>query len=391
MTTKKNVQNIKTFYKDQIIFKEGQQASYAYMVKKGTVTLYRTVDNKKIILDQVGKGEIFGEMGALTGSPRSTSAEASEYCEIMVLTENVIQALLDKCPKTIQHLTRLLIEKLRKKTRLSAAQASGSTFLSICRILEMAWKTHVNLPPTERKRHPNHKAGMSLSELSRQIKDILLTPQSEIKSTIDQLQRLKIIEVTKGKGAKAFDDLFISIKDAENFFQVASNLYKELNKSGSLNPELELVDIFDLAKELGADPQILYKKMANSEVPESLFFFHKKNALTWAGEQPEDYFKRVKRKKKKIEDLEDVNDIIFVDNATLKQVFAELGYYKLGVLMSLADGDAIKKIQNNLAKKIARVVMEEAENRGPVDDMEAEDIQDELIARIKSVKGVKES
>ncbi|WP_147819882.1 Crp/Fnr family transcriptional regulator [Salidesulfovibrio onnuriiensis] len=391
MTSKQNVQNVKTFFKDQVIFKEGQQAGYAYMVKKGTVTLYRTVDNRKIVLDQVGKGEIFGEMGALTGLPRSTSAEASEFCELMVLTENIIQSLLEKCPKTIQHLTRLLIEKLRKKTRLDASRAGENTFLSICRIMEMAWRVHAHLPPIEQKKHPNYKAGMSLTELSRQIKDILLTPQSEIRSTVDQLQRLKIIEVTKGKGAKAFDDLFIRIKDAENFFQVASNLYKELNKSGALNLELELIDIFDLAEELGADPQILYKKMANSEVPESLFLFHKKNALAWAAEQPADFFKKVQRKKKKVEDLEDVNDIIFVDNATLKQVFADLGYYKLGVLMSLADGDANRKIQANLAKKIAQVVMEEAENRGPVDDMEADDIQEELIELIKAAKGVKTS
>lgn len=391
MTSKKTVQNVKTFYKDQIIFKEGQQASYAYMVKKGTVTLYRTVDNKKVVLDKVGKGEIFGEMGALSRSPRTTSAEASEFCELMVLTDNIIQSLLDKCPKTIQHLTRMLIEKLKKKSLIGASQASTSTFLSICRILEISWKAHVNLPPMEVKKHPNHKAGMSLAEISRDIKDILLIPQSEIKATIDQLQRLKIIEVTKGKGAKAFDDLFIRLKDAENFYQIASNLYKELNKSGSLAQELELIDIFDLAEELDADPQILYKKMANSEVPESLFFFHKKLALGWAGEQPEDYFKKVKRRKKNIQDLEDVNDIIFVDNATLKQVFAELGYYKLGVLMTLADGDAKKKLTGNLAKKIARVVEEEAESRGPVDDMEAEDIQDELIELIKTAKGVKAS
>lgn len=391
MTTKKNVRNVKTFYKDQVIFKEGQKASYAYMVKKGTVLLSHTVDNRKVMLDKVGKGEIFGEMGALTGTPHTMSAEAAEYCELMVLTENIIQTLLDKCPKTIQHLTRLLIERLKKKNHPGASQACHSTFLSICRILEMSWDAHRNMPPAEKKRVPNHNAGMSLAGLSRQIKDILLIPQSEIDSTVDQLTRLKIIEATKGKGAKAFDDMFIKIKDAESFFKVASNLHRELNRNGTLAPELEYVDIFDLAEEIKADPKLLYKKIANAEVPESLFFFHKKNTLAWASDQPEDYFRKIKRRKKNLEDLEDVNDVIFVDNATLKQVFSQLGYYKLGILMSLADGEARKKITSNLAKKIARIVQEEADSRGAVDDMEAEDIQDELIELIRAAKGGKAS
>lgn len=386
MTTTQSIRNVKTFHKGQVIYKEGQQASYAFMVRKGTVTLYRTSGNKKIVVDHVGKGEIFGEMGALTGSPRATTAEADEYCELMVLTEQIIQNLLDKCPKTIQHLTGILIERLRKNTRMNAVQNCNSFFLSICRVLEMAWRTHVNLPPADKKRIPNHKAGMSHVELSRQIKDILLVPQSEIDSTVDQLQRLKLITVTKGKGAKAFEDMFIAVNDAENFFQVAQNLHRELTKGGDA-PEMEYVDIFDFAEELGSDPKILYKKIANGELPESLFFFHKKNAMSWAEKKPEGFFKKVTRKRKNLEELEDVNDIVFVDNATLKQVFTQLGYYKLGVLMTLADEDSRKKIEANLAKKIARIVSEEAENRGPVDDMEADDIQDELIELIKSVKG----
>ncbi|KAB1441765.1 cyclic nucleotide-binding domain-containing protein [Pseudodesulfovibrio senegalensis] len=391
MTTKQNVRNIKVFYKDQSIFREGQQAGHAYMVKKGTVTLYRTDGNRKVVLDRVGKGEIFGEKGALTGSVRSSSAEAAEYCELMILTEQIIQTLLDRCPKTIQHLTRLLIERLKKQARISNANVCRSTFLSICRILELAWRAHANMPPAQAKRTPNHKQGMRLADLSREIKDILLVSEADIRSAVDQLYRLKLVDCTRTKSAKAFEDMFIRIKDADNFFHVASNLHKELSRNSTPEPELEYVDIFDFAEDVQADPQILYKKIAAGEIPESLFFFHKQGALTWASEQPEDFFKKVKRKRKKLEELEDVNDIVFVDNTTLKQVFSQIGYYKLGVLMTLADEDARKKIDANLAKKIARIVREEAENRATVEDAEAEDVQDELIELIRTVKGGKAS
>lgn len=390
MSTQK-VQNIKSYYKDQSIYKEGQKGTVAYMIKKGSVNIYRTVNGKKIMIDRLNKGEIFGEMGALSGSPRANSAEAAEYCDLMILTEQVIQTLLSRCPKTIQHLTKLLIRRLRKANDATPQRTHKNSFLSICRVLEMAYKCHTSLNPAETKRMPNYKQGIAASDFSKQVKNILLVSQLEIDNTLDQLAGLKIIGLTTHGSGKAFADRYIQVTDMETFFQVASNLHKELSKTSALEPELEYIDIHDLAKEVDAQTDVLYKKMANMEVPETLFFFNRKSTLAWAEDQEEDFFKRVKRKKKKIQDLEDVNDIVFVDNATCKQVFSKLGYYKLGVLLSVAEEEAKKKILGNLAKKIAKIVQDETEERGPADPTEAEDISDELIELVKAAKGVSSS
>lgn len=381
-------QNVKSFYKGQNIYKEGQKGTVAYMIKKGSVTLYRTVDGRKTVVDRLGRGEIFGEMGALSGQPRANSAEAAEYCDLMVLTEQIIQTLLARCPKTIQHLTKILIKRLRKAASAQGQKAHKNSFLSICRILEMAYTCHTNMKPTQIKKTVGHKQGIAVTDFSKQVKNILLVSQLEIDNTIDQLAALNIITITKHGSGKAFAERYVALNDPENFFHVAQNLHKELAKTGALEAELEYIDIYDLADEIEAKTEVLYKKMANMEIPESLFFFHKNSTLTWAGEQEEDFFKRVKRKKKKIQDLEDVNDIIFVDNATCKEVFAKLGYYKLGVLLSVAEEEAKKKILGNLAKKIATIVQEEADNRGPADPAEAEDVSDELIEMVKASKGV---
>lgn len=387
MTTNSS-QNVKSFYKGQIVFKEGQQGTVAYMIKKGSVNLFRTVNGKKIVAERLGKGEIFGEMAALSGEPRTHSVEAAEFCEFMVLTEQTIQTLLTRCPKTIQHLTRLLIRRLRKAGASTPQKTHKSSFISICRVLEMAYKCHSSMKPAEAKKVPGYNQGIAITAFSKQVKDILLVSQLEIDNTIDQLAALKIVTISKPSATKAFAERFIAVNDMETFFKVASNLHKELAKTGMLEPELEYIDIHDFADEVEAKPEVLYKKIANLEVPETLFFFNKSSALAWAGDQDEEFFKRVKRKKKKIKDLEDVNDIIFVDNATCKEVFAKLGYYKLGVLLSVAEEDAKKKIIGNLAKKIAKIVQDEADERGPADPAEAEDVSDELIEMVKAAKGV---
>ena len=387
MPTQK-IQNIKSFYKDQSIYKEGQKGTVAYMIQKGSVNIYRTVDGKKIMTDRLGRGEIFGEMGALSDSLRADSAKAAEYCDLMVLTEQVIQTLLSRCPKTIQHLTKLLIRRLRKACDINPQKTHKNSFLSICRILEMTCMCHTSMKPAEAKCISNHKQGIAASEFSKQVKNILLVSQLEIDNTLDQLAALKIITLATHGSGKAFSERYIQISDMKTFFQVASNLHKELSKTSALEPELEYIDIHDFAEEVEAQTDILYKKMANMEVPETLFFFHKSSALAWADDQEDDFFKRVKRKKKSIKDLEDINDLVFVDNTTCKEVFAKLGYYKLGVLLSVAQEEAKNKILGNLAKRIAKIVQDEAEARGPADPAEAEDVSDELIEMVKAAKGV---
>jgi hypothetical protein len=306
----------------------------------------------------------------------------------MVLTEQIIQTLLARCPKTIQHLTKILIRRLRKASDSVPQRTHKNSFLSICRILEMAYGCHISMKPADAKRVPGHKQGIAITAFSRQVKNILLVSQLEIDNTLDQLAALKIVTLTTQGSGKAFAERYVQVNDMETFFQVAANLHRELSKTSALEPELEYIDIHDFAEEVDAQTEVLYKKLANMEVPETLFFFHKNSALAWAGEQEDDFFKHVKRRKKSVKDLEGVNDIVFVDNATLKEVFAKLGYYKLGVLLSVADDDARNKILGNLARKIAKIVEDEAAARGPADPVEAEDVSDELIEMVKAAKGV---
>lgn len=386
MMTERKIQNVKTYHKGQAIYQEGQQATYAYMVKKGSVNIFRTVDNRKVILDRMGKGEIFGEMGALAAQARSSSAEAAEYCELMVLTQKQVQGMLDRCPKTVKHLVNLLLKRLRKATT-ATGRSGGDAFLGICRMLEMSYTTHASLPPAKAKRVPNYKLGLPVRDLAKTCKTVLLTTESELQQVLEKLRTIKIIEINATGTGKAFADRYIKIVSPDTFLEVASNLAKQLGKD-AVCADMEFIDIFDLAEAVDASPEVLYKKIGAGEIPESLFLFHKANTLAWAEQQPEGFFKKVQRKRKKIEDLEDVNDIVFVDNATLKEVFAKLGYYKLGILMHAAEDDARKKILGNLAKKIATIVQEEADNREVVDETEAEDVQDELISLIKAAKGV---
>ncbi|MGE4504729.1 MAG: cyclic nucleotide-binding domain-containing protein [Desulfovibrionaceae bacterium] len=381
--------NVKSFYKGQCIYKEGQAGSTAYLVQKGSVNLYRVRGNTKQLIVRLGKGDIFGEMGALAGTPRTESAEAAEYCDIMVLSKQLITNLLAQSPKTVRHLVQLLLRKVQAAERAAAGTKDHkNTFLSICRLLDMASTSHVRLPPAEARKDKTHELGLKRSEFSRACKDVLLVTQLEIDTVLEKLASLKIITLETRKMDKAFSEKFIAIADRNNFLEVAANLQKELRESGQDQCELEYIDIFDFAEAVEADPQIVYKKISQGEVPESLFFFSSQHTLDWARKMGTEFFQKVTRRRKRVEDLEDVDDVIFVDKSTLQDVLGSMGYYKIGILLALAGEEARAKLLSTLSKKIAAIVQEEAKTRESIDETEADDVQDELITMIKAAKGV---
>lgn len=378
--------NIKSFYKGQEIFKQGQESSVAYMIKKGAVNIFKIQNNEKIILARLGEGEIFGEMGIISKGTRSANAEADEYCDLVILTDQIILKLLDQCPRTVQYMTRLMVKRLARTGEMISPKGHRSNFTSICHILDLAYKTHLSMDREQARKERNYDLGLDYSKLSKKIRSIILVSQADIDSVINKLKSLKIIEAIDLRTGKAFPDRFIQISDPDNFIEITTNLFKELQQNAySSMSELQVVDIYEIAEMLESDPKIIYKKMAQEDFPETMFMFDRKKVSEWAAEKEPDYFSKVKKKKKSLEELEYIEDIVYVDNTTLKEVFTRLGYHKLGVLVSIAEQDGRKKILCNLAKKIAMIVQDEI--RDNVDESEAEDAVNELFTLVREIKG----
>lgn len=378
--------NIKAFYRGQEIFKEGQESSVAYMIKKGAVNIFKVQNNEKIILARLGEGEIFGEMGIISKGNRSANAEAAEYCDLVTLTDQIILKLLDQCPRTIQYMTRLLVKRLARTGEMISPKGHRNNFTSICRILDLTYQTHCCMPRDAARKERNHDLGLDYGKLCKTIRGIILISQAEIDSVIGKLKSLKIIEVSDLRTGKAFPDRFIQIADPNNFLEITTNLFKELQQTAyTATSELQTVDIYEIAEMLDSDPKVLYKKIGQEDFPETMFMFDRKKVSDWASDKEPDYFSKIKKKKKDISELEDIEDIVYVDNATLKEVFTRLGYHKLGLLMSVAEEEARNKILSNLAKKIAKVVQDEI--RDHVDEADAEDAVNELFELVREIKG----
>ncbi len=91
------LENRKTrkFGKKDIIYREGDYASYAYLIKSGKVKTYKiNVDGKEFIHDLLTSGSFLGEKALIMDSDRTEFAMAMEETELLLIPRQDFQDLI---------------------------------------------------------------------------------------------------------------------------------------------------------------------------------------------------------------------------------------------------------------------------------------------------------
>ncbi len=82
------------FKHGDVIFQEGEPGADMYIVQGGTVEIYRVLDGADEVLALMEKGDFFGEMSLLEGTPRSASARVGEDAELIIINGTTFDKML---------------------------------------------------------------------------------------------------------------------------------------------------------------------------------------------------------------------------------------------------------------------------------------------------------
>ena len=99
------------------IFKEGDDASSAYLIQDGEIEIYREANGEKTVLATIGKGSIFGEMGLVDNKPRMASARATAMTTVVVVTRPMFQEKLAKTDPFVRALLNIFVETIRRTSK----------------------------------------------------------------------------------------------------------------------------------------------------------------------------------------------------------------------------------------------------------------------------------
>ena len=108
----------RSFDDGEVIFREGEASDAAYLVVSGIVEIVIGFDTpRRKMIAVVGKGEYFGEMGAIDRSPRSATAVAKGNVDCASVTPEEFMETLLKQPSEAIDLLKVLFERLRRADR----------------------------------------------------------------------------------------------------------------------------------------------------------------------------------------------------------------------------------------------------------------------------------
>lgn len=111
----------RSFEPGDVIFKEGDPGEEAYLILKGLVKISRQHKNKRVVVNQLGADQIFGEMAILAGEPRAATAEALEPTEVFVITEEKLNENLSQHLAIVKNLIDQLIERMKQLLQQQSA------------------------------------------------------------------------------------------------------------------------------------------------------------------------------------------------------------------------------------------------------------------------------
>jgi CRP/FNR family transcriptional regulator, cyclic AMP receptor protein len=118
--------NFQKVNKGEMVFLQSDTSDEFFIVRSGLISiLLESADGREMVINEMRKGDIFGELGILTRHSRSTSAVARIDAELFTFPRQAFMQILDDEPV----LARRILEITANRLRWSSERESALAFL----------------------------------------------------------------------------------------------------------------------------------------------------------------------------------------------------------------------------------------------------------------------
>ena len=112
--------------KGEFIFREGESAEYAYILKEGTIEILKTGLDGEVILTTIDTpNALFGEMALIDGAPRSAGARAKSDATVTEVRQADFLAYVQQNPAAAMNIMKNLSKELRTANMIASAAIGG--------------------------------------------------------------------------------------------------------------------------------------------------------------------------------------------------------------------------------------------------------------------------
>ncbi len=110
--------------KDSFIFFQSDPADAVYLVWRGVVAIQlENPEGQELVINEMIPGECFGELGTVTGEPRSASAQAIVDSAVLQIPGTIFQTVLGREPSLALRLLEVTAHRLQNSSKREEALA----------------------------------------------------------------------------------------------------------------------------------------------------------------------------------------------------------------------------------------------------------------------------
>ena len=176
------------YKKNSIIFFEGDEGEELFVIKSGTVKIYRIDNTKQITLALFRAGDFFGEMSIMQkGVTRSANAETLEPSVLYTLKRSTFYDFIGRSPSLCLRLLEVTMNRLRRANE----QIHDLTFLDVrTRILKAVYQ--LSQEYGEKKQN---SVQIMVKLTHQEIANIVGTVRESVTKVLQELQDDRIISI----------------------------------------------------------------------------------------------------------------------------------------------------------------------------------------------------
>ncbi|MEW5724630.1 MAG: cyclic nucleotide-binding domain-containing protein [Thermodesulfobacteriota bacterium] len=119
-----HIAEMEDYKKDDVIFKEGASGDWIYVIMQGEVEIYKMVKGKKIVVDVLKEGDLFGEVSFIDKKPRSAGARALSEVTVGIFDKEYLSDQYNRLPNNFRVIFDAMARRLRKMTAVATNLAS---------------------------------------------------------------------------------------------------------------------------------------------------------------------------------------------------------------------------------------------------------------------------
>ena len=105
-----------TYRAGEVIYKEGSHGRSVYIMSSGRVEISKVARGKKVIIETLGPGAIFGMMALIDPSPRSATVIALEDTVVDLVDKEFLDREFNQLTSDFRQLLVTLVRRLKKTT-----------------------------------------------------------------------------------------------------------------------------------------------------------------------------------------------------------------------------------------------------------------------------------